>query len=494
MEQAALYVRLSEEDRGLSAGDHSESIRNQTSLLLRYAETHGLAVYKIYTDEDYSGADRNRPAFRQLIEDARQRNFRVILVKTLSRFTREMEQAETYLHRKFPEWGIRLLAVVDGTDTGDPAGHKARQLNGLVNEWYLEELSASVRAALHSKQRAGKYLASFALYGYRKDPLDHNHLVPDPETAPVVQRIYALYLAGYGTARIAMVLNAEGTPSPSAYKQARDARYKAPAQPQWSGTSVCNILHNPLYTGDMVQGRHQRAGYKKSTLIRQPETRWVVVPNTHEPLVDREVFRRVQQQMEARRISRPPQPVHRPLARKVRCGGCGGGMMLAGHDGRWQMRCLRNRRDPRVCTPNRIPLDDLEALVSDKIQQHLAQLPPSTPRMPHCSPPDGQARQKAKLEHTLRALYLQRAAGKLPEQDFTAAARPLWEQIQGMEEPPAAPAPDYAPLPVQAAPIVCGEVLTRELADALVDSVTVWPAYEEAGTTAPRKIQITWKF
>ena len=170
-------------------------------MLLRYAAEHGYTVQEVYIDEDYSGADRRRPAFNQMLAAAERREFDVILAKTQSRFTRDMELVEKYLHGKFAEWGIRFIAVVDHVDTQDRAGKKARQINGLINEWYLEDLSDNVRSVLTHKRWQGDYIATFALYGYRKDPADHSRLLPDPEAAAVVRHIFALYLQGYGTAR-----------------------------------------------------------------------------------------------------------------------------------------------------------------------------------------------------------------------------------------------------------------------------------------------------
>lgn len=147
-----------------------------------------------------------------MLNDARQGKFEVILAKTQSRFTRDMELVERYLHGLFPEWGVRFIAVLDHVDTCDPAGKKARQINGLINEWYLEDLSGNVRAVLDHKRHSGCYIASFALYGYRKDPADHNRLVIDPPAAAVVRRIFALYVQGAGAGKIAQTLNAEAIP------------------------------------------------------------------------------------------------------------------------------------------------------------------------------------------------------------------------------------------------------------------------------------------
>ena len=166
--RAAIYCRLSKEDEHKTG--ESESIQNQKSMLIEYAVQKGFDIYQIYSDEDYSGIDRDRPAFNAMLEAARQHKFDVVLAKTQSRFTRDMELVEKYLHGKFVEWGIRFIAVVDHVDTDDRANKKSRQINGLVNEWYLEDLSNNVRSVLDHKRREGQYIASFALYGYRKDP------------------------------------------------------------------------------------------------------------------------------------------------------------------------------------------------------------------------------------------------------------------------------------------------------------------------------------
>ena len=154
-----------------------------------------------------------------------------------------MELVEKYLHGKFAEWGIRFIAVVDHVDTQDRAGKKARQINGLINEWYLEDLSDNVRSVLTHKRWQGDYIATFALYGYRKDPADHSRLLPDPEAAAVVRHIYALYLQGYGTARIAHILNAEGIPPPSGKGKS------------WSSTMVLRLLRGELAPAIRTENR-----------------------------------------------------------------------------------------------------------------------------------------------------------------------------------------------------------------------------------------------
>ena len=247
---AAVYCRLSKEDEEKTARE-SESIRNQRALLLAWAADHGYRIYRVYTDEDYSGIDRARPGFNAMLADARAGKFEVILAKTQSRFTRDMELVEKYLHGLFPEWGVRFIAVLDHVDTCDPAGKKARQINGLINEWYLEDLSGNVRAVLDHKRRSGSYIASFALYGYRKDPKDHSRLLPDEPAAQVVRQIFALYLQGNGAGRIAQTLNAQGVPPPSAYRAVSAGQPRPTPAPLWCKATVRRILSTQTYAGDV---------------------------------------------------------------------------------------------------------------------------------------------------------------------------------------------------------------------------------------------------
>ena len=156
----------------------------------------GWDIYAIYCDEDFSGIDSDRPDFNRMIQAAKQKKFQIILCKTQSRFTRDMELVEKYIHGLFPIWGIRFIAVADNADTEVKGNKKARQINGLVNEWYLEDLSENVRMVFDLKRREGKYIGGFPIYGYRKDPVDKNHIIPDPEAAEVVRQIFQLSQIG----------------------------------------------------------------------------------------------------------------------------------------------------------------------------------------------------------------------------------------------------------------------------------------------------------
>lgn len=144
--RVGIYTRLSDEDRFKRNKDgDSESIANQKSMLLKYALNKGWEVYNVYSDDDWSGADINRPQFQKLIEDYKNGHIDIVLCKTQSRFSRDMEVVERYIHNKFVEWGVRFVSIVDNAYTEVQGNKKARQINGLINEWYLEDLSDNIR-------------------------------------------------------------------------------------------------------------------------------------------------------------------------------------------------------------------------------------------------------------------------------------------------------------------------------------------------------------
>lgn len=260
----AIYVRLSKEDEEKQG--ESESIQNQKSLLTHYAADHGWDVYAVYCDEDYSGADRLRPDFNRMIDAARQKKFQIVLCKTQSRFTRDMELVEKYIHGLFLVWGIRFVAVADHVDTEIRGNKKARQINGLINEWYLEDLSESIRVVFDLKRKEGKYIGGCPLYGYQKDPSDKNKIIIDPEAARVVRQIFQWSLEGVGKQRIAALLNNSGAMSPAQYKKERGQNAKCCEKKDfslWNKTTVWRILRNEMYTGVMVQGRTKRSAISR---------------------------------------------------------------------------------------------------------------------------------------------------------------------------------------------------------------------------------------
>ena len=299
--RVVLYLRLSKEDVDkVNEGDDSASIKNQRLLLTDYALKNNFQIVKVYSDDDESGLYDDRPGFEQMIEDAKLGLFDIIIAKTQSRFSRNMEHIEKYLHHDFLNLGIRFIGVVDGVDTAIASNKKSRQINGLVNEWYCEDLSENIRSAFKIKMKNGQFLGSSCPYGYKRDPKNHNHLIIDEYAADVVIRIFELYLSGYGKAKIGSILSEEGVLIPTLYKQQiLGENYKNSRALKttrvWSYQTIHSILNNQTYVGDLVQNKTNKLSYKDKKKVSMPKEEWIIVENTHDAIISREIFNRVQE-------------------------------------------------------------------------------------------------------------------------------------------------------------------------------------------------------
>lgn len=298
--RAVLYLRLSKEDVDkVNKGDDSSSIKSQRLLLTDFALDRGFKIIKVYSDDDESGLYDDRPDFERMMTDAKLGEFDIIIAKTQSRFSRNMEHIEKYLHHDLPNLGIRFIGVVDGVDTESEENKKSRQINGLVNEWYCEDLSKNIRSSFKAKMRDGQFLGSSCPYGYRKDPENHNHLVIDEYAAKVVRKIFKLYLDGFGKAKIGSILSSEGILIPTLYKREvlKENYYNSKAletTKNWSYQTVHKILNNEVYLGHLIQNKVNSLSYKDKKKKVLPREQWIVVRNTHEPIISEEMFEAVQ--------------------------------------------------------------------------------------------------------------------------------------------------------------------------------------------------------
>mgnify|MGYP000223000868 FL=1 len=289
--RAVLYLRLSKEDADkVNKGDDSSSIKSQRLMLTDYALEKGFKIVKVYSDDDESGLYDDRPGFEEMILDAKMGEYDVIIAKSQSRFSRNMEHIEKYLHHMLPNLGIRFIGVVDGVDTDNEGNKKSRQINGLVNEWYCEDLSKNIRSAFKAKMKDGQFLGSSCPYGYIRDPKNHNHLIIDNYAAKVVQRIYDLYICGYGKAKIGSILSSEGILIPSIYKrEVLHENYHNACELEttstWSYQTIATILNNEVYIGHLIQNKANTLSYKDKRKVVLPKDKWIKVENTHEALL-----------------------------------------------------------------------------------------------------------------------------------------------------------------------------------------------------------------
>ena len=370
--KVAIYCRLSEEDRNKQVEtDDSNSIQNQKAMLVQYALEQGWEIYCIYSDDDYAGADRRRPEFNRLLQDAEARKFDIILCKTQSRFTRELELVEKYIHGLFPIWGIRFISIVDNADTANKGNKKSRQINGLVNEWYLEDMSDNIRSVLKNRRENGFHIGAFALYGYKKDPDQKGHLIIDEEAAAVVREVFTLFSQGYGKTAIARMLNDRGIPNPTEYKRLKGLRYKQPTAKNstlWKYFAISDMLVNEIYIGNMVQGKYGSISYKTKQNKPRPKSQWYIVEGTHEPIIDRELWDRVQKMIKER--AKPFDVGTIGLfARKARCANCGYVMRSSKNRGKHYLQCSNRHVAKDACIGSFISVDKLENMVIDELNR-----------------------------------------------------------------------------------------------------------------------------
>lgn len=438
--KVAIYCRLSEEDKNKqSETDDSGSIQNQKSMLLQYAMEQGWELYNIYSDDDYAGADRRRPEFNRLLKDAEQHKFNIILCKTQSRFTRELELVEKYIHGLFPIWGIRFISIVDNADTANKGNKKSRQINGLVNEWYLEDMSENIRSVLTNRRVNGFHIGAFALYGYKKDPDQKGHLIIDEEAAAVVREVFTLFAQGYGKTAIARMLNDRGIPNPTEYKRLHGLRYQQPQTKNstlWKYFAISDMLINEIYIGNMVQGKYGSVSYKTKQNKPRPKSEWYIVEGTHEPIIDRELWDRVQAL-----ISQRAKPFDIGtiglFARKARCANCGYTMRSSQNRGRHYLQCSNRHVAKDACIGSFISVDKLEQLVIDELNRLAAEYLDKDELEQNIEFCDNLQEQKKRLlsdiavyekkvaEYSkgIRELYMDKVKGLISESDYVEMSK-----------------------------------------------------------------------
>lgn len=294
--RTAGYARLSVEDGGKPGTD---TIENQKELIRGYIDSRpDMQFAGFYCDNGRTGTNFERPGFEKLLNDVRTGKIDCIVVKDLSRFGRNYLETGNYLERIFPFLDVRFVAIADSFDT--LAAERSSDgyiipLKNIMNEVYSRDISRKIGSALAVKQRKGEFIGSWAAYGYQKCKDDPHRLEPDEETAPVVQEIFRWRLCGISCKQIARKLNGQGIPSPSRYHYLKgDAKSDRYANAVWKPPIIKRILSSEVYMGHMVQGRRRESFYERKKQQTLPASEWIIVHNTHEPIIEEETFRAVQ--------------------------------------------------------------------------------------------------------------------------------------------------------------------------------------------------------
>ena len=378
----ALYCRISLDDGG---DNESMSISNQKLLLKDHAEKLGMFQYEYYVDDGYTGRNFNRPSFRRMIADIEAGKVGCVITKDLSRLGRNYIEAGTYIEIFFPKHNVRYIAVTDGVDSLTSPELDITPFKNILNDMYSRDISKKVLAGRMARSRQGKFCGGTPPYGLKRDPEEKGHLLIDPETAPVIRKIYDMALDGWGCMRIAKRLMEDKAPITHVKTQTEcDVNYY-----YWSASRISHILRNPFYKGAHLVCRTHQKGIRSGTVDIIPREDWEIIENCHEAIVTPEEWDKVQELIDGRPAIMEGNacPFYNIFHGIIYCATCGKSMQVryekVGRTGKsrftGKMRepidkayyiCQTyNRLGKNACTSHKIEARDLYDLVLKDIQE-----------------------------------------------------------------------------------------------------------------------------
>ncbi|MCT4596147.1 MAG: recombinase family protein [Anaeromicrobium sp.] len=320
-----IYARLSIEDN-VTGGD---SIENQVAMLKNYIEKNEQLIYKkTYIDNGFSGTNFDRDAFNKLIEDVKKGIINTIVVKDLSRFGRNYIESGHYIEKIFPNIGVRFIAVTDNFDSLNIKDNQDLEiaLKSIINDSYAKDISKKICTALDAKKKNGKFLGKYAPYGYKKSAENKYVLEVNEETKDVVTMIFNLRIKGMGVTAIAHKLNNLNIPSQYRYLWEKGLRGSKDVEEKalWRGSSVKSLLENPNYIGAIMGRQYDTALYKGRQNNKRKLEHVNIIKNTHEPIIDKEIFYKVQSMSKGNGKEKATKNKDNILKGMIVCGTCGG--------------------------------------------------------------------------------------------------------------------------------------------------------------------------
>ncbi len=378
---AGIYVRLSQED--MRAGE-SLSIENQKLILTKYVAEQGWNLIDTYVDDGYSGTDFNRPAVTRLLDDAKTGKINLIIVKDLSRFGRNYIQVGQYIDYIFPTYNIRFIALNDNVDTlnANSTAMDMMPIMNVFNEWHAANTSKKIRAVIEANAKSGKYRTTFAPYGYVKGDDENRLPVVDEPAASVVRRIFEMRSQGISPRHIADKLNEEGVLTASDYHYAKLGKPNPRRTSHlWSAERIRALINNPTYLGHLVQMRTTTVSYKNHRHIKKDPSEWIIVENTHEPLVSQKIWDKCREvEASVSQGKKTKSGFVAALSGLMFCIDCGEKMRLGWNNTRHQrggpreyyrhnFNCGRyNRHGKIACNSHYIKMKDMNAIVLTDIR------------------------------------------------------------------------------------------------------------------------------
>lgn len=453
---AGLYCRLSRED---SHGDSlSMSIENQKHLLMEYARERGWDVFQVYVDDGYTGTNFDRPAFKQMVKDAEAGRINCIITKDLSRLGRNYTEAGRYTEETFPRLGVRFIAINDSVDSDVENDFAA--FHHVINEFYPRQVSKKVKQVKAAGARQGKFMGSHPPYGYVRSPENKHLLVIEEESAMIVRGIFTSFAGGDSGRMIADRLNNAGVDSPRFHYYSRQGKTnpKASETNVWNSCTLMQLLRNQVYLGHLAQGKRRVVSFKtKERQVVDPDD-WIVVKDTHEPIISQELWDRVHQRLARReRVRITKKNTVGLFSGKIFCATCGGHLAYmhkaTKDEEKGVYRCSRyNNGGKSACTAHYIDERFLSAFVLNDVNLYAKLAVADQEQLSKQLLREMTAQQNAEssalrsqavgienklsaIDARLKDLYVDKCDGKIPEQTaFTLMNGFVEEQDQLKEK------------------------------------------------------------
>lgn len=261
----------------------------------RYVEENSLNLVKEYVDDGVSGTTFDRPGFCKMIQDIENKNINMVITKDLSRLGRDYIKTGFYIEDYFPKNNVRYVALTDGIDTYiDNTNNDITPFKAIMNDMYAKDISKKIRSVFKEKQKNGEYMCSIPAYGYKKHPTIKNKLIIDDKVRDIVEKIFEMYAKGYGSVEIVKFLNLNKYLSPTGYRKTEIVQDENKTMYNWNEVTLCNMLKNEVYIGNTIQNKKSIISYKVKKIKKIEKEKQIRVNNTHEAIIDKDIFEKVQ--------------------------------------------------------------------------------------------------------------------------------------------------------------------------------------------------------
>lgn len=357
----ALYIRLSKEDE---VNNESKSITNQKAYLREYIKKFNYKKALEYIDDGYTGTNFNRPSFKQLIKDIEDKKIDIIITKDSSRLGRNISWVTYYIEEYFPSKKVRYISIDDNYDSfeNETVGNDLLTFKNLFNEYYCKDISKKIKSSLKIKKMEGKFTGWKAPYGYVRKKDDYHKLEIDNCVKDNVKLIFSLALENNTPSHIATILNKKNIASPLKYINKKNSI--------WSTKTIKDILQNPIYIGNMAQGKRKKVNYKLKQSIIIPKEEWIIKEKTHEAIIDKEIFDKVQEKLDKYKNIKNNKIKENGLINLIYCKECGSKIGL-----NKKIYCVCNNYKKnfkeKLCTPHTINYFILKEKIEKEIESEI---------------------------------------------------------------------------------------------------------------------------